>query len=729
VKVIDMRGPSARVHATLADAAAAAAAAGGGGGGGGGGAGQPPALPPGTPGAELLYNVRLLRDSAQAELTVAHRRGLAARTKLSRVLREAAALRADAAGAEAEAGAVGAAAGAVGALAQRARAALAPLLARASALAGAAAPATHADSRGALLRDFGAALGGAARGTEELLALSALRALPRAAGAPLRRALAALLAAMLARLPQVWPAPGEEALWGCGGLCAPPPAPVAALLGGLRAWLQAGARWDESAFAGGTDPAAPDGALLPLFRGALAAALSPLLCEALRCGGGAAPAPPPAALRLATALAPAGAYAPSPSAAFPSALAAAARAGLPLRPSGGAGGKGDLLPLWAYARALQEVALPLLLARADAWEPTCDAAPVCDWALPWGAPHLLGGPPRGEAGGGAPLPGAPPVAALWARLRDRVEDALTQWHPSDPSAAALLAPWAPPLWGEEAWGGLLARAVAPQLRCALREAAAAPGAAPPPGPIDWLQPWLPLLPRAVAVPLLEGDAPLAWLGALAARLGLARPAPPAQPPRAVDFPGAAAWYSAWGARLAAALESCPSLQPGGGARLRARAAALIAAAVEAGEGGCSWEAARARAGEALAPLRLAGARTDAATAAAAAPAAQHRRSALLEAALAPHAELPVGASAAAGPSFRDVVEAAAAAEGLAFAPAPRRGEVDGCPVFKLGAAAHAYVNNGVLWVDAAAGGGFKPVSVEEGVAAAKAAQAAAAAKR
>ena len=465
----------------------------------------------------------------------------------------------------------------------------------------------------------------------------------------------------------------------------------------------------------------------------IASALLPLLAEALRVDFD--PQAPRAALLLFTALAPHAAFASSPSAASPGAAAAAAAAALPLHAPRAAAD--DLLPLWGYAELLQSHLLPTLLRALEAWAPTTDPVPLQDWALPWGAHHLLGGPAREEdgvgTGGAVALGGAAPIQALWTPLRNVVQEALEGWHPSDISAAQLLAPWSPPVWEVGEWEGLLRRCITPKLSALLREvfAVAGSGEGSSKGkghsfssPLTWLAPWAPLLPPVLASQLLETELPLLWLTSLASQMGLLLlpPFPDVEggsraAPR-VDFVAAAADYEAVKSVLEGVLgDAAAGLRRGAFARLRWRALALMEAAVQAAEGGRSWEDARGAAAELLQPLRLGGARATAA-AAVAAPMQRGARGnvggLLASSLLLPEKERPVGASSATGPTFRDVVEASAAAAGLTFVPAQhRRGGVDGCAVFKMGARALVYVNNGVLFVDEKGSGAYLPMALDE----------------
>jgi hypothetical protein len=62
-------------------------------------------------------------------------------------------------------------------------------------------------------------------------------------------------------------------------------------------------------------------------------------------------------------------------------------------------------------------------------------------------------------------------------------------------------------------------------------------------------------------------------------------------------------------------------------------------------------------------------------------------------------------------SFRDVVEAAAAAAGVSFVPHPRRAPVDGNAIFLLGRTP-VYISGGVLFADPHARHEYAPSSLD-----------------
>jgi tuftelin-interacting protein 11 len=108
-----------------------------------------------------------------------------------------------------------------------------------------------------------------------------------------------------------------------------------------------------------------------------------------------------------------------------------------------------LLPPAALSHVLFSLVLPRLAAAVERWDPRQETVPIHVWLHPW-LPHL-----------GAQL------EAFYPTIRHRLTSALTQWHPADGSARALLAPWRRAFEGAD-WDALLARSIVPKLALALQ---------------------------------------------------------------------------------------------------------------------------------------------------------------------------------------------------------------------------------------------------------------------
>ncbi|PFX30515.1 Tuftelin-interacting protein 11 [Stylophora pistillata] len=82
-----------------------------------------------------------------------------------------------------------------------------------------------------------------------------------------------------------------------------------------------------------------------------------------------------------------------------------------------------VLPQWILENIKQQLILPRLQVEVDAWNPLTDTVPVHAWIHPW-----------------LPLMGDR-LEPLYAPIRFKLASALTNWHPSDPSAKMMLEPW------------------------------------------------------------------------------------------------------------------------------------------------------------------------------------------------------------------------------------------------------------------------------------------------
>ena len=215
----------------------------------------------------------------------------------------------------------------------------------------------------------------------------------------------------------------------------------------------------------------------------------------------------------------------------PASAASAIDSGAPLPPAA----ESDLLTVPGYRSLLETCVLPVLGRAVDAWDPRTDPVPVHAWTLPWTAHHLVGP--------------APAAARLWPPLRQKFASVLVEWHPSDPSAHVMLAPWAP-VWGPRATEGLLARSVVPKLAAVLRDQLAIDPRNQSLEPLHWVLAWADLLPPPYISALLEGELLPKWMAALLSWL---------RSP-AVDYGEVTTWYLGWKAALPAPVLELPRIQ-------------------------------------------------------------------------------------------------------------------------------------------------------------------------
>lgn len=82
-----------------------------------------------------------------------------------------------------------------------------------------------------------------------------------------------------------------------------------------------------------------------------------------------------------------------------------------------------VLPSWIMENILDQLVLPRLLQEVENWNPLTDTMPIHSWLHPW-----------------LPLM-KDKLEPLYAPIRHKIANALTNWHPSDASAKVILQPW------------------------------------------------------------------------------------------------------------------------------------------------------------------------------------------------------------------------------------------------------------------------------------------------
>eukprot|EP00899_Mesostigma_viride_P003224 jgi/Mesvir1/12902/Mv05927-RA.1 len=189
-------------------------------------------------------------------------------------------------------------------------------------------------------------------------------------------------------------------------------------------------------------------------------------------------------------------------------------------------GRGNLLPASVKEYVLDHLVFPKLRAAVDAWDPRRETVAIHAWLHPW-LPYL-----------GAKL------EPLYDPIRIKLIHALHEWHPSDDSALALLAPWKP-VFDPASWEQLLVRSILPKLIfCLQSELVINPGNQQL-GPFQWVMAWAGAIPSHHMVTLLETSFFPAWLGVLAHWL--------AQP--GANFDEITRWYLGWKSLLAPDLQA------------------------------------------------------------------------------------------------------------------------------------------------------------------------------
>jgi tuftelin-interacting protein 11 len=173
-----------------------------------------------------------------------------------------------------------------------------------------------------------------------------------------------------------------------------------------------------------------------------------------------------------------------------------------------------LLPDWVLTNVLEQLVLPKLQAEVDAWNPLTDTMPIHGWLHPW-----------------LPLMGER-LDGLYAPIRHKLASALTNWHPSDPSAKLILQPWNG-VFRKGQMDAFLIKHISPKLALSMQEFVINP-AQQNLDAWNWLMAWLDMVPLHAIVTILQKNFFPKWIQVLCSWLG-------ANP----NFNEVSKWYMGW----------------------------------------------------------------------------------------------------------------------------------------------------------------------------------------
>jgi len=173
-----------------------------------------------------------------------------------------------------------------------------------------------------------------------------------------------------------------------------------------------------------------------------------------------------------------------------------------------------VLPEMITENILDQLVLPKLNREVDAWNPRLDTVPIHAWLHPW-----------------LPLLGQK-MEPLYPLIRHKLQHVLQEWHPSDPSAHAILLPWQK-VFDHSSMEALLVRSIIPKLIFILREFVINP-VQQYIEPFQWLMLWEDMIPVHHFVALLEVEFFPKWLNVLFSWLS-SRP----------DYNEVSRWYLGW----------------------------------------------------------------------------------------------------------------------------------------------------------------------------------------
>ncbi|XP_074648738.1 tuftelin-interacting protein 11-like isoform X2 [Tubulanus polymorphus] len=153
-----------------------------------------------------------------------------------------------------------------------------------------------------------------------------------------------------------------------------------------------------------------------------------------------------------------------------------------------------LLPTWIMENILDQSVFPKLNEEVDNWNPLTDTMPIHAWLHPW-----------------LPLMGDR-LEPLYGPIRHKLGNALTNWHPSDPSAKLILKPWIP-VFGRCHTEVFVLKHILPKLTLCMQEFIINPHQQML-DPWNWVMSWEEIIPAVHMIPMLEKCFFQKWLQVL-----------------------------------------------------------------------------------------------------------------------------------------------------------------------------------------------------------------------
>ncbi|RMX42264.1 hypothetical protein pdam_00009851 [Pocillopora damicornis] len=188
-----------------------------------------------------------------------------------------------------------------------------------------------------------------------------------------------------------------------------------------------------------------------------------------------------------------------------------------------------VLPEWILENIKQQLILPRLQAEVDAWNPLTDTVPVHAWIHPW-----------------LPLMGDR-LEPLYAPIRFKLASALTNWHPSDPSAKMMLEPWSK-VFSKGTMDAFILRSIYPKLSQCLSEFIINPHQQHL-EPFHWVMEWEDIITQQHFISLLEKHFFPRWIQVLRGWLSVSP-----------NYDEVIQWYSGWKGMFSEDLLNNPTIK-------------------------------------------------------------------------------------------------------------------------------------------------------------------------
>jgi tuftelin-interacting protein 11 len=192
----------------------------------------------------------------------------------------------------------------------------------------------------------------------------------------------------------------------------------------------------------------------------------------------------------------------------------------------------SVLPTWIFENILESIIMPKLIDEVDEWDPTVDRIPIHIWIHPW--LNLIQN--RLET-------------TIFAQIRFKLSNALTNWHPSDASAKAILSPWQPPVFNKNTWDLFVCKNILPKLETVINSEMIINPGEQNVEEWTWISSWQDIIPMASFVDLIEKNFFSKWLKVLCAWLN-----------SSPNYEEVSKWYMGWKSIMGEKLTEHPNIK-------------------------------------------------------------------------------------------------------------------------------------------------------------------------